>query len=239
MDEPEFIKGACPKCGGHYEYPKCASGISFGCPHCKVQITLLPWVDGPLVATERKAELFFGDFTTSDGDIHAQFTRSPNQEFTLVWRDNWACGEDKKWGPYYLFIHNKELCKGLIERPNDGQVADNGSFIFCDWRLSRNAGSLFYAFSCTGEILIKRYFRTHLSNASISAEGRFAVCLSLHNKEYLTLYNLDSREEVWHFVPPIRPEFYEFNVPRSELTIRGKSRIYKSCVLSLAQPQGE
>jgi hypothetical protein len=177
-------------------------------------------------------------FCTSDGQVFGRFTRSPSREFVLVWRDEWAAGRSRTKGTFYLFRGTKELCKGLLQRPNDGQVADNGSFVFCDWLFTGKLASTFCAFNQTGEMLIEKKFRANLFNAAISPDGIFAACQTAVNpasrhSEILTLFDLRSRTEVWHLSPPFWPETYEFNSPNLELTIRGNSPLYKSCVLSL------
>jgi len=177
-------------------------------------------------------------FTTSDGQVFGRYAVSPSNEFLLLWRDEWAAGQSKTKGPFYLFNGETELFKGHLLRPNDGQVANNGSFIFCDWLFTDKLASVFYAFSRAGEMLIEKKLRANLFNAAISPDGLFAVCQTASNPEsrhgdMLTLFHLGSRSEVWHLLPPFRPEQYEFDVSQLQLTIRGKSPVYKSCVLSL------
>jgi hypothetical protein len=191
-----------------------------------------------------QGEVVMKSFTTSDGEVFGRFAASPNREFLLIWRDEWAGGRSRTKGSFYFFRGTTELCKGLLQRPNDGQVADNGSFVFCDWLFTEKLASTFYAFNCTGEMLIEKKFRANLFNAAISPDGLYAACQTAANPEsrhgeILTLFDLRSRSEVWHVSPPFRPETYAFNGPCCELTIRGRSPIYRSCVLSLTAPSGK
>lgn len=190
-----------------------------------------------LVAKVR-AEVRMDDFSTSDGPFFGHYARSPNGEFLLLWRDEWACGHSRTKGPFYLFKGSTELCKGRLQRPNDGQVADNGSFTFCDWLFTEKLAGAFYAFDCAGQILMKKKFRANLINASISRDGAYVACQTAFNpasrhSDLLTLFDLRSRAEVWHLKPPFRPKTYEFDIPRLELTIRGSDPIYKCCVFNL------
>ena len=238
-----FVKGNCPHCNGRIEFPKDAAGANTECPHCKVMITLIPeereaTVDSPL---KSKSEIQMDEFSTSDGPIFGRFTRSPNGQFLLLWRDEWAGGRSRTKGPFYLFRGTSELCKGKLYRPNDGQVADNGSFVLCDWLFTKKLASAFYVFDCTGQILIEKKLRANLFNAAISQDGAYAACQTAVNpasrhSELLTLFDLRSRAEVWHLSPPFWPETYEFNVQRLELTICRSSPTYKSLVLSLRVP---
>ena len=72
-----------------------------------------PAVD--LVAKVR-AEVQMDDFSTQDGPFFGHYTRSPNGDFLLLWRDEWACGRSSTKGPFYLFKGPTELCKGRLQR---------------------------------------------------------------------------------------------------------------------------
>jgi hypothetical protein len=180
-------------------------------------------------------------FPTSDGEVFAQFTRSPNREFLLIWRDEWVAGKSRTKGSYYLFKNESELCKGHLLRPNDGHLADNGSFIFCDWLFTDKLASAFYAFDSNGEKLIEKKFRANLYNAAISADGMFAACQTAVNAasrhgELLTLFDLGRRTELWHVRPPFWPEKYEFDTSMRMLVIQSSRGIYQSCTLRIPQP---
>ncbi len=190
-----------------------------------------------LVAKVR-AEVRMDDFLTSEGAVFGHYAKSPNGDFLLVWRDEWASGREGTKGSFYLFKGQTELCKGRLQRPNDGQVADNGSFVLCDWLFAQKLAGAFYAFDDAGQILIKKQFRANLCSASISQDGTYAACQTAFNpasrhSELLTLFDLRSQARVWHLHPPFRPETYEFDIPKLELTIRGGSPIYKRCVFNL------
>jgi hypothetical protein len=247
MDKEEYFKGKCPKCDGHYDLPESisGSGIGFQCRHCKAWITILPYpyADGPIVAKGPSPELSWDYFSTSDGRIHGQFAKSPNKEFTLLWRDNALCLDARNTrtkGPFYLFKESHELCKGAIERPHDGHVADDGAFLFCDWLFTGESASVFYAFNCAGEVLVKKKFRANLLGASMSPGGEFAACQTVGNRnsrdgELLTLFDLRSHNVVWRLYPPFRAETYEFSVESNQLTIccETPNSIVKSAVLKL------
>ncbi len=238
-----FVKAKCPHCSGPFEFPKDATGAETECPHCSVTITLVPeeqkeTSDSP---PKSKPEIQMDHFSTSDGSVFARFTRSPNGEYLLLWRDEWAGGRSRTKGPFYLFRGTSELCKGNLSRPNGGQVADNGSFVFCDWLFTQKLASAFYAFDSTGQMLIEKKLRANLFNAAISKDGVFAACQTAvspgsRHSEVLTLFDLRSRSELWHISPPFWPETYEFNTEKLELTICSNSTPFKSVVFSLSAP---
>lgn len=242
MAEIEFTKSLCSECGGHIEFPKSAIGIAIECPHCSATITLSsnsndsPSGLGPSEGDKPTVAYI----NTSDGEVLGHLARSPNQEFTLVSCDRWAGGHDGEKGSFYLFKNSIELCKGFVQRPNDAHVANDGAFVFCDWLFTKELTSVFYAFNCTGEVLIKKKFRANLLSASISPGGEFAACQTAVNRnsgdsELLTLFDLRSHNEVWRLYPPLRAETYEFNVESNQLTIcwETPNSIFKSAVLKL------
>jgi hypothetical protein len=182
------------------------------------------------------------DFVTSDGVVFGRFTRSPNQQFLLVWKDEWQCGGQKKKGPIYLFKNGVELFKTRVQRPNDCEVANNGSFVVCDWLFTEKLESVFHAFSSVGDVLVQKRFRANLNSAAISDDGSYAVCHTAESdgrhSELCSLYDLNQREEVWHTYLPFWPDAYAFSIPAMELTISTNRSLYKRCVMSL-KPEAE
>ena len=144
MAETEFIKNLCPQCGGHIEFPKSAIGISIECPHCSARITLSSNSNDSSsgLGSSEGDKPTAAYINTSDGEVLGRLTRSPNQEFTLVSCDRWACGHDGERGSFYLFKNGIELCKGSVQRPNDVHVANDGAFVFCDWLFTRECHAL-------------------------------------------------------------------------------------------------
>jgi outer membrane protein assembly factor BamB len=190
---------------------------------------------------QKRIEDEFAEFETSDGKNFARFVKSANGEFTLAWCDRWTQGGIQEKGPFYLFRLDREICKGTVERPNDGQVANNGTFIFCDWLFTSDLESVFYAFNSRGEIIIRQKLDANLHNAGLSTDGLFAACQTAVNEdgassEMLLAFDLNAGKLIWHTKPPFWPEIYEFNSQAMELTIRGTSSIYRSCVLTLVPP---
>ncbi|MCX6897340.1 MAG: hypothetical protein NT105_01450 [Verrucomicrobia bacterium] len=237
--DTEFLNGKCPSCQGHFEFPKHGLGQTVECPHCRALITLLEQKEETITPPVlKKPDVTIDYFKTSDGEILGHCAKSPNRQFRLVWCDQWAAGHSRTKGPFYLFHGETEVCKGQLQRPNDGQVTDTGSFILCDWLFTQNLSSVFYAFNNRGEILIERKLRANLYNAAISPDGLFAACQTAVNKQspqgdLLTLFDLASRKEIWHVHPPFWPEVYEFNSQTLELTIRGSSSVYRSCTFTM------
>lgn len=128
-------------------------------------------------------------------DILGQTATSPNGRYRLVWRDRAVrCGQDVG-GRYVLLDGAELLVDGAIERPNDGKVADNGTFILNDWG-SRNAlTGTFIAFACNGRLILQRDYAANLLNNGLSPDGRLAVCQTANapdspDSSILTVFDL-------------------------------------------------
>jgi len=100
-----------------------------------------------------------------------------------------------------------------MDRPNDGKVADNGTFVLNDWGLGDGLKGTFYAIDKTGQPLIVRKFKANLYNNGLSPDGRFAVCLPCiaEDGETLTVFDLVQRTELAGWIPESgAPDHYEF-----------------------------
>jgi hypothetical protein len=157
------------------------------------------------------------------------FSRSPNRRYTLAWRDADETGSrggarSSGLGQYFLLQDRNILVGGRMERPNDGKVADNGTFIPNDWEFSSGLGGVFRAFRADGKQIVSRPFKANLFNNGLSADGRLAVCQTCNSPDpddasILAVFDLISGTEVASW----RPEsgwatFYEF--PADGQTVR-------------------
>ena len=234
-----YLKQFCPACAGHVEFPEDGIGTVIDCPHCRASFLLCR--QEPMPPEPQKIEDEFSELQTSDGKIFGKFTKSPNGEFMLLWKDEWASGRVDVKGSYYLFYNDREICKGRIERPDNGLVANNGNFIFCDCLFTQDLESVFYAFNVRGEAIIAQKLDANLFSASLSEDGSYAACQTCENKEAISdqtlfAFDLNSGKMIWHTRPPFWPETYEFNLQKLEMTVRGVSPIYRCCILSLIPP---
>jgi len=64
--------------------------------------------------------------------------------------------------------------------PQDGHVADNGTFILSDWMFGDGLNGRLGAFRADGQKLLEREFSANLGSSGISSDGRFAVRQTLH-----------------------------------------------------------
>ena len=169
-------------------------------------------------------------------DFFGSFSKSPNGEYLLAWRDADPTG---RRGGYresgkgdFLLIHGGQVAaEGRMERPKQGQVADNGTFILSDWRFGDQLRSTIYAFNKSGKLLIKQDFGANALHSGLSPDGRFATYMTAGgdnpDASKLTLFNLDDRETLWSRWPEFgRPDAYEFEPSEALLWLlyEGKGR---------------
>lgn len=117
--------------------------------------------------------------------------KSKSGEWLICWRDGNSDGSigghrDSGHGRYVLYnlIQNRVVVTGELERPQDGQVADNGTFSLEDWQFGGRLSGIFYVFSCSGEILIKKELNANIARSALSTDGKYAVCQTANNRDH-------------------------------------------------------
>ena len=155
---------------------------------------------------------FFGPFATS-----------PNGKYTIAWMDGdissgKAGSRDEGEGTYVLLDGDKVVSKGRLQRPNDGQVADNGTFVINDWMFGNDLNGTFCAFDRKGRKLVEKLFTANLERSAVSPDGKFAVCQTLasdtEDNSLLSFFDLDTGGVVWQKIPETLggAKSYEFDV---------------------------
>lgn len=135
--------------------------------------------------------------TIPELDVIGEHARSANGRFTLVWHDRrWTDGVPAD-GRYLLIDGNAVLVDGTMERPNDGKVADDGTFILNDWEGSEELSGTFRAFRPDGSLILSRRFSANLLNNGLSSDGRLAACQTCNapgspDSSILTVFDLAS-----------------------------------------------
>lgn len=169
-------------------------------------------------------------------DFFGVFSKSPDGKYLLAWRDADPVG---RRGGYresgegdYVLVHNEDIVvTGRMERPNDGKVADNGTFILSDWRFGDQLRSTFYAFNHQGQRLLSHEFGANALNSGLSPDGRFAVHMTAGgdhpDANKMTLFDLTDRELLWSLRPISGvPTSYAFDTVEALLWLEyeGKGR---------------
>ena len=165
--------------------------------------------------TSRKDVTFLDNFVEIPSlGFFGQFKRSRSGEWVICWSDsdeqNHRGGhQDSGHGRYVLYNANKNTvaAQGRVERPNSGNVADNGNFSIEDWHFGNELSGTFYVFSSDGHNLIKKKFQANLYNSAISDSGRFAVCQTANaptgdDGNKLTAFDVEGNLELFSVYPP-------------------------------------
>lgn len=104
-----------------------------------------------------------------------QHSSSPNGRFTLLWQDRASICGTTRCGRYILLDRGRIVLDFEMARPQDGKVADNGTFILNDWGASDELSGSFHAFSSDGRQIARRDFAANLLNNGLSNDGALAV----------------------------------------------------------------
>jgi hypothetical protein len=140
-----------------------------------------------------------------------QCSRSPNNRYTLGWCDANESGthggaRSSGLGRYILLEGKEVIAEGKMPRPNDGKVADNGTFILNDWEFGCDLSGVFSAFRSDGRPILSRRFKANLYNNGLSATGRLAVCQTCNSPDQndgsiLTVFDLEYGKEIASWLP--------------------------------------
>lgn len=139
-------------------------------------------------------------------DMVGERTTSPDGRYTLIWRDRYWMNGVPVEGRYLLIDGDTVAVDGQMERPQDGKVADNGTFILNDWGDSQRLSGTFHAFRCDGSPIVSRRFSANLLNNGLSRDGRLAVCQTCNapgspDSSILTVFDLAAGAEVARWTP--------------------------------------
>lgn len=134
-------------------------------------------------------------------DFVGERARSPNRRFTLLWRDRYWMNGEVVEGRYLLIDGDAVVVDARMDRPQDGKVADAGTFILNDWGDSQDLSGTFRAFRSNGTEIVSRRYSANLLNNGLSRDGRLAVCQTCNapgsvDSSILTVFDLDAGAEV-------------------------------------------
>lgn len=144
-------------------------------------------------------------------DFFGPYRRSPNGAWLIAWRDGNDAGTHgghRASGPgrFYLYHGEALVAQGRAERPNDGLVANDGSFIINDWGFNSGLSGTFRAYRSDGSLILERAFAANLVNNGLADDGRFAACQAANaphstDSSILAVFDLRSGTEIASWVP--------------------------------------
>lgn len=114
-------------------------------------------------------------------DFIGHQARSPNRRFRLIWADRTPDGlrggnRESGHGSWSLLLDDRIVSSGKLERPQEGKVADNGTFILHDWMFGHGLHGRFVACDSHGQTLIAQQFSANLMSNGLSPDSRYAIC---------------------------------------------------------------
>lgn len=163
----------------------------------------------PAALKGRIAFYLDGHAETGDGIVWVDLSKSPSGTYVLLWRDAADDGSavgDRTAGPgrYRLIEQGGDLrCDGRLERPNDGKVADNGTFALADWQFGDGLHCRFLVMTADGQPVIDEAFGANAHRVAISDDGRFAAIHLASNPdapeydELFALYDVTRGRKLW------------------------------------------
>jgi len=175
---------------------------------------------------------FFGDghAETGDGFYWAELVTSPSGTFALLWRDapddNSTAGYRTEGPGRYRLIEDGggARCDGQLERPTDGRVANDGTFVLADLLFTDQMRSRLHIFEADGTEIIRRECRANVLTTYIEPEGRYAAAHLASNPddesddERFVLFDVKRGSEVWSKRLEMgRPDQLEFDVAADAL----------------------
>jgi hypothetical protein len=193
----------------------------------------------PAADNPRKGQVTFfadGHAETGDGIAWVDVAMSPSRVFVLLWRDasdDEASVGYRASGPgrYRLIEQGGGLrCEGALERPNDGHVANTGTFILADWLFTDDLRSRLCVIDAEGTELVRRECRANVAATFIEAEGQYAAVQMASNPsddrddERFVVFDLTRGSESWSKRLEVGPAAeVEFDVAAGALWITTSS----------------
>jgi hypothetical protein len=144
-------------------------------------------------------------------DFFGQAVHSPNGRFLLAWRDQSTFVQEDgtrsvKPGRFLMYEGPVLRAEGVLDRPHDGKVADNGRFILNDWGNSGELSGAFHAFEPDGTAILSRTFSANLNNNGLAPDGRIAVCQTCNapnspDSSILAVFDLETARDLYGWNP--------------------------------------
>lgn len=194
----------------------------------------------PMASPERlRVHEFSERLITIDAiDFVGQFARSPSGQFRLIWSDRNPEGtiggyRTEGHGRWALLEHDRLICEGRLERPQDGKVANDGTFILNDWMLGEGLKGQFVAFRRDGTAILARDIAANLMSNGLSNDGQFAICQTANapgsaDSCFYMLFDLTTAVEIARWEPETGwADGYEFDTVARQvfLTRRDAERV--------------
>lgn len=118
---------------------------------------------------------------------------SPNNRFKIIWSAD---------GRIFCFKKSKLTYEGKLDFPENGRVADNGTFVLSDRKRDLDEpNGMFYCFQSSGQEVVRYPLKAPIYSVGLSEDGRRAVCQTLNSPsedgDMLCFFDLELGELLW------------------------------------------
>lgn len=144
-----------------------------------------------------------------------EFNKSELEKWIISWNNSGSSSSidgyrENVHGSYILYDNENKVIVtrgNKLERPNNGSVANNGTFSLEDWHFGNNLSGTFFVFSKEGHVILKRKLKSNIYNSAISKSGLFAVCQTANNNtedgNKLIFFDIGNNKELFSIYPHI------------------------------------
>jgi hypothetical protein len=183
-------------------FPGC--GCSLGCQ-------MKTWMYGekqPVIGSKVLIEEEIYGATLQPYDlIMSQYVKSPNRKYHLFWQDGSSFETEFEPGCYILIEDGVINAVGRLNYPNDGKVANNGTFIISDWmpyeyRAYLKRGGIIWVLNRQGQVILRHRITLFIDSIAISENGKLAVCSS-SGIPLIQVFDLESKRLINEFSPEV------------------------------------
>lgn len=140
------------------------------------------------------------------------YSLSKSKKWAISWRDSDPVAgrgghRESGYGEYVLADLASDVVSahGKIQRPNNGSVADNGSFCLEDWHLGSSLSGTFNVCDYAGNPIVTKELTANIFGSGISKNGKLAYCATANSKTEhgykVILFDLESGEELFCVTP--------------------------------------
>lgn len=149
--------------------------------------------------------------------------RSSSGRWALSWLDSAPTGGrggHRETGDGFFVLYDTEqgriVTEGNLQRPNNGHVADNGSFSIEDWHFGGDLSGTLHVFDHEGSLLLARSVTANIVDSAISGNGQYAICQTANSPtedgNKLFLFDVATGRELYKVSPSAGwPERYEID----------------------------
>lgn len=162
---------------------------------------------------------------------HGMVRRTPGKKWLLSWKDSTPDGSrggsrEAGEGRYVLVDveGNTVRVDARMARPNNGAVADNGTFCLEDWHFGSTLSGTFHVFSAQGAPIITKELSANILDSGISQSGRLAFCTTANSPtddaHKLFLFDIKEGRQLFAVTPARACERFEFDEANLQLVAK-------------------